>query len=175
MELNLIYVDFQSLVLKSGFICQKVPSLMVDLLLDDGLVSTKKAVAIVFTHRKSEWFLFNVQSNLILVKRMSTYLTMSHSRGRKSRASSPLFPRLQFSQRLIPLGKKSRASSPLFPRLQFSQRLIPLGKTSSSYLVWRDVLSASEQSQLLFVDFELVKELLVIYLENEGSYLRESR
>ena len=45
----------------------------------------------------------------------------------------------------------------------------------SNYLVWRDVLSAYKQSQLLFVDFKLVNELLVIYLKSMGSYLRKFR
>jgi hypothetical protein len=60
MELKLIYEDLQNLVLKYGYIRQKVSSLMVDLLLGNELVSTKKVVAIVSIHQKNEQFSFNV-------------------------------------------------------------------------------------------------------------------
>ena len=68
MGLNLTCEDSLNLVLKSGFIHLKVPSLMADLSLDDGLILMKKVVAITFIHLKNEQFLFKDQSNLILVK-----------------------------------------------------------------------------------------------------------
>ena len=68
MGLNLTCEDSLNLVLKSWFIHLKVPSLMADLSLDNGLVLMKKVVAIAFIHLKNKQFLFKDQSNLILVK-----------------------------------------------------------------------------------------------------------